>query len=524
MDKLPVEVLDNICATLSRQDLKQSRLVCRGFKFTAEKRLYHTLYVYPNIDSLYRARCITKEARLSGYVKRLLYKCLGIPSASTFDEWRKYYLGHGWLDKYEKRELEKLFDNSTLMHHYWQYKNYDNGQDVVDQVKVINSLLRQISLCPGLNELEFSYEYDDYCPVENPNGTFDALSTFRSADRLTQRILAIPTPGWGVVAIRQHFFALLNCWRKSTTSFKGRDLPWVIFRPGKGERLGRLPSMITMKSMVLEIQMDEGRRDQIYHCNQLAGFINRAKTLESLEPSFKELPIGNAAAKLSLIFPKRYFWPSLRRLCLQAMSAPHKRLQELLGRLRHTLRWLELKDIRLLEEVRGLENKEEIQHGSWIVIIKFLQKKLNLGHVQLGGFLTNCWDEAWQGRCPEETPLSNSSQKCKAYMKEQIETFIVHGGPYPLEGFESADKREWRRVATDLTWQFKQRHLKQLRALCYLDLRWSVQTTDTAAAGSLCKSPDTFDLTVYRLAQTFLLFGLEEPVSMPARLTLFLEH
>ncbi|KAL9032221.1 MAG: hypothetical protein Q9214_008066, partial [Letrouitia sp. 1 TL-2023] len=186
MDNLPIEILDNICATLSRQDLKRTRLVCRAFKFTVEKYLYHTLYVYPNMDSLYRARCITKEARLSGYVKRLLYKCLGIPSASTFDEWRRYYLGYGWLDKKQKREFEKLFDNATLMHHYLQYKNYDNGQDVVDQVKTINSLLLEISCCPGLKELEFSFEYDDYWPVENLNGTFDALSTFQNADRLTQ--------------------------------------------------------------------------------------------------------------------------------------------------------------------------------------------------------------------------------------------------------------------------------------------------------------------------------------------------
>ncbi|KAL9608901.1 MAG: hypothetical protein Q9167_006282 [Letrouitia subvulpina] len=482
MDTLPTEILDNICAILSRPDLKRSRLVCKTFTSTAEKHLYHTIIVYPNIDSLYRARCISERRRLKIYVKKLLYKCLGIPSVYTFDKWRKYYLGHGWLDKDQKLEFEKLFDSAALKHHYWQYKTFDHGQDLADEVETIYPLLKAITRCPRLSEFEFSYAEDDYCPVESRNGTFDALSTFKSADRLTRNILAIPTPGWGDVTVREHMLTLLKCWKDSVTTFKGRDLPWELFKPNIGENLNNLPFMLSMTNIVFQIQMQEGPLEQVLRCRQIGWLVSGAPALQSLELSFNELPIKSEAKKLNHIFSREHYWPCLRRLRLQAVSTTNQHLRVFLTRHHDTLRWLELKDIILREDLIRSAGRVKIEHGSWIDNIKFLQRKFNLEHVRLGGSLTNCWDEAWEGRCPEDTPLSDTTQN---YMKERIETFIVHGDRYPLADFESVDKRKWGWVATDPTWLFEQAKLERFRTIYYPDLPRNPQIMHTAAANPL---------------------------------------
>ncbi|KAI4211368.1 MAG: hypothetical protein LQ351_005794 [Letrouitia transgressa] len=463
MDKLSLEVLDLTFAFLSSEDLKRSRLVCRAFTFPAEKHLFHTLYIYPNIDSFRKAYHVAHAANLNRRVRKLILTNLRLPAVYDFEDWRDFYLGHGWLNENNKLYLMFSLDLLELKYHYWQHDNYVAGQDSADEKTAVKKLLQTIALCcPHLREVELDYDGDsdrDY----REGDTSDTVGDFNfleNANRRTRQLLAVPTYIEGRFGVREQFIALLTYPRALNVS--GHVLPWKVFDPAENIVRKTRSSLKTLKSLSLEMEFPfrDYSRANLY---QLADFIDSASNLRSLELSFDILPFRciERTIRLDAVLAKRIHWPSLERLRLQAVSTPNKYFRDFLARHRQQLRSLELKHVKLREDVIQTSNirigntsgKKELEHGSWIDLIKFLQADFNLQHVQLGGILSNCWNEHWVVVTKEELlPIKVSCSK--PHLKERVEAWIVHGGSLPLAHFETTDKGEWKRLATDETWQF----------------------------------------------------------------------
>ncbi|KAL9043794.1 MAG: hypothetical protein Q9214_003031 [Letrouitia sp. 1 TL-2023] len=461
MDKLSLEVLDLTFAFLSSEDLKRSRLVCRAFTFAAEKHLFHTLYIYPNIDSFCKAHHVALASNVNRHVRKLTLTNLRIPAVSDFEDWKDYYHEHRWLNGMDKLWVQAPLDLVELKYHYWQYQNYATGQDRVDEEESVTELLTTIAeCCPLFKEVELDYDGDPDHDNEVQDDIVSGFRILKNADRCTRQLLAVPTYIEGKFGICQQFIALLTCSRPLTVS--GHTLPWKVFDPAENIVPKTRSSLKVLRNLSLEMEFPV-RDFTMAKLSQLANLIGSASNLRSLELSFDTLPfrcIGRTI-RLDAVLSKRIHWPSLERLRLQAVSTPNKYFRDFLAKHRQNLRSLELKHIKLREDVdRTLSielgnssEKKAVKHGSWIDMIKFLQADFNLKHVQLGGILSNSWDEQWQVYTLEELQPYKVLYN-KLHLKERIEAWIIHGGPSPLVDFETTDKGEWKRLATDTSWCF----------------------------------------------------------------------
>ncbi|KAL9612723.1 MAG: hypothetical protein Q9167_002714 [Letrouitia subvulpina] len=345
----------------------------------------------------------------------------------------------------------------------WRHQRYAAGQDLVDEEEAVTRLLREIARrCPLFKAVELDYDGDPNRDdrADDMNDTFNGSEIFETADHRTRRLLAVPTYMEGIFGVREQFVAMLT--RSRALTLSGRILPWKVFEPAEETVRKTCSSLKTLENLSLEMEFpfrDYSRAN----LSQLANFIGYASNLRSLELSFDILPFRciERTIRLDAVLSKRIYWPSLERLRLQAVSTSDKYFRDFLATHRHTLRSLELKHIKLREdfdrtldiEAGNSSGEGDVEHGSWIDMIKFLQADFNLKHVQLGGILSNCWDENWHVFTPEELhPYKTSFNKPP--IKERIEAWIIHGGSTPLADFETTNKGDWKRLARDESWQF----------------------------------------------------------------------
>jgi len=108
MNKLPPEVLANICQHLPPRDLKSFRLLLWNTRTAAERFLFRDLYVQFNLKSLERLENIALHAYFGKYVKSIDYDIRMVTSDSV-GKGARYWLGRHALKglNIDDRERER---------------------------------------------------------------------------------------------------------------------------------------------------------------------------------------------------------------------------------------------------------------------------------------------------------------------------------------------------------------------------------------------------------------------------------
>ena len=445
---IPVELLHQICQNLSQRDLKSCRLVCRYFRFTAEKLLFSHILLRRNVESFTRLRLIADHPEIRNHVQSLCYDPRLFPNSpiwEDFEKWNSAVNGHGhftisfiqeYADKAERQKLQAHYQRyCALVHSDVPMKNYD-----VETQDLVNGFAR----LPHLKEVCFIFTEED------------RPSRFRRLSSITQETLIWPDPVHGWLHGKK-FAALLEAAHAvqiSLKSIKAYGVPWSVFQQSV-EVSSRIASATkACEHLAIDVDPnDDPRNGKGSGRENLANMISSSASLHTLEISLGHLGYqgrGNPRldAKLSEIVDPKLYWPYLKRLKLQALAATDMSLKSLLTHHSRTLRSLDLVHFRL--EPYQLDGKK--YHGSWIEIIVFLESSLSLNNVRLDGQLSNGVDELWWTEdCGDSDSMFGCPDKGPS-LNHLIGRFIVEGGTCPLPFPHDPDKpADWKHL-TDFTW------------------------------------------------------------------------
>ena len=408
---MPVELLHQICENLTQPDLRNCRLVCRHFRFTAEKFLFRHILLRRNAESFMRLRLIANHPEIRNHVRSLCYdpRLFSSPFYEDFETWYSAVLGYDhwshsavmdYAPKLKRKELEAHYQKYCALYHSDQItRNYEvDTQDLMSGVARLSHL----------REVDFLFDEvgDD--------------SELHQLSSISQETLIMPDRVRGWLHGKQ-FTALMEATYAAQIPLKSINavcVPWSVFQESK-IRSSTMASA-TEACQYLVIRMDPKDKPE-NGSTGLANMVSSSSSLRTLDISLGYFTEGrDPAVNLSDIIDPKLHWPYLKRLSLRCFTATDISLKNLLTCHTTTLRSLELAYIKL--EPYPLDGKE--YHGSWIEIIAFLESSLSLASVSLDGLLSNESGEMWS-ICGQDKPKG----PC---LKDRIEQFIVEGGTCPL--------------------------------------------------------------------------------------------
>ena len=407
----PSEILDHIFSELSPVDLTNVRLVCRSFSLLAARQLFCEVFVWPNRQSLQNLHHIASHPYFRQYVRTMAYSQAALPVYSSYPE---------WLDQ---------------LHSYSRYREHPGGyheayEFEIEYQKILRAngtlksiLTRALALMPNLTNILLS---NPWCNAEGR----DKASMLRVARG------TLITPVFDEVSPWQatNLFESLYDSGRQIKLLKGSGLSLAVF----AKPSARL-DIFGPQLRHLHLHCRHYTRSLPYGIAKLAQILKQTRALETLE-----LGIVLMYSTRRMVFFFRQFWPtavhyhSLNRLSLSKIRVPQTDLTDFLTLHAPTLRSLELRDVEFeLKKVRG-----EICADSWVGMIHFLQRHMNLTNVNLASWLSNGGDEIWCSsfrHFPEDSDLDDSmsekSLECpiENTLKYRIEKFIVEGGECPLD-------------------------------------------------------------------------------------------
>ena len=447
---MPVEMLHQICENLHQPDLKNFRLVCKQFRFTAEMFLFRHILLRRNPESLMRLRLIADHPEIRNHVKSLCYDprlCLNSGICEDFEQWNSAVCGdecdhttYPFIQEYANKAERK-----KLQAHYRRYCALVHSDEPMQKHEVkTQDLISGFTRLPHLRDICFTFHEERWPP------------RFRRLSSISQETLICPKSvhGW---LNGEKFTALLEAAHVAQiplNSVQAFGVPWSVFQQSK--ETSSMMASATKACQHLTIDMDpnddpgngsgDGR-------GSLANMISSSTSLHTLEISLGYMnnclwDEKNLVATLSEIIDPRIHWPFLERLKLQALAATDVRLKNLLTRHTTTLRSLELVHFRL--KPYKLDGKE--CHGSWIEIIVFLQCSLSLESVRLEGELSNGSDEMWWAYDSGDSDSRYGCRQKGPSLNHRIKTFIVEGGQCPLPFPHAPDRlADWNHL-TDNSW------------------------------------------------------------------------
>ena len=93
MDRLPVEILDNVCAThLSGEDILNFRLVCRVFATVGIRYILPKVSVALLPQTFTHLTAIPEHPVISQYVKTIVYQVDLLPEIRFYREYKNYVM------------------------------------------------------------------------------------------------------------------------------------------------------------------------------------------------------------------------------------------------------------------------------------------------------------------------------------------------------------------------------------------------------------------------------------------------
>lgn len=224
------------------------------------------------------------------------------------------------------------------------------------------------------------------------------------------------------------FSSLFKASHTSEARLKSVDCGWIPYQALS--TVGNHHDILSrLRELKLGLTVDDRSGAEVQHC---ANFISKALMLRTLH---LDLPGSTASAQVPFlrdILQHREHWPSLRDLRLGVIATDWTTLHDFLTTHAHTLRSLELSDIAIAAESASLWKK-----ASWITIIQFLQKSLQLQHVRLEGRLLaprDGWITHNDQHCQARAELFVSDdEKRENCLRKRIHRYILSGGECPLQ-------------------------------------------------------------------------------------------
>ena len=358
MEKLPVELIENICNALDHDQvaLKEVRLFNRKFADTAAHFLFKTLAVFQHLSSWRKVRLIAQCPRLAHLVQKLEIVTLAIGGETLkFDEWKQEsqdYRVQGRLRLGNRgaavAELVEPLDYKLgvvlrLQQRYQTWLWWDKGQEAIEQTAVYlegHGLPTSLRL-PALSEIETVWPPDLWIPgpdaVGRRRGSHLGLS--RRFEPLNQ-------------VCNAHLSFAMLCLHESDLKITTLELHQ--YREILSNRKYPVPTLVYLKHLKLRfrhyftVKWQEAVliADNLYRSNRvLAPYLANAENLETLILS-QELSCGTDIGECIWynLMPilSTALWPKLRSIWVGEIFAMDGRLAKLLMRHGNSLRSIHL--------------------------------------------------------------------------------------------------------------------------------------------------------------------------------------
>ena len=428
---VPTEVLDQVCQNLDRSELKNMRLVCRGYHDISTPKLFERLDLKRNMISFSKLQLVATHPLYSKMVKAFSYSGEVfsdfdiIPDYSQWEEW----IGSGFVPHDKRTDYKARFTADQLHLHYQQFC------DLVVSEKIFRNhdlefeyLVSALQSLPGLQEICYDSGESRGHRLDYPF-SLEYLSTIERATLQSPRIIH------GIEQHGRQFRRLVLATIKTQKRMKVLQVNgvfWDSFRQIEKNSGKLVEIMDDCRHFYLNITLGSDlNNNRLLVANMLAN----ASHLQTLEISFGYLYLNEKwlNVRLSQLLQLRNHWPDLRRLKLRAMYVTQEDLQNFLAAHASTLSSLELAKLNMYEED---ENTAGEGKSSWPSVILFLQQSLNLTRFRLDELLITTWNEGWKIHDPDDIDYWRG-QRCHPpphgwCLKHRIERFVVEGGECPL--------------------------------------------------------------------------------------------
>jgi hypothetical protein len=446
MNKLPPEVLANICEYLPRRGLKAFRLLLRNTRTAAERFLFRDLYVQFNLRSLERLESVALHPYFGKYVRSIDYDVRRVSPYAVgkgVAYWRRHNALRGmniggdgrerFLARLEPAKLEKI---------YGAYIEYVSGIDYLMRGNHERKMLFEaVSRFPALEGIRCSY------PAKMPS-MYPVL--FKKLSPIAQEILEEPCDMYSPKDRTRSFWTLLDIAfelrfvsQLTDLHISNADLKlWNSFASSKSHDFGTLSALRHLTVGFEENDETQGRGNM----SKLKGLI-ATPSIESLDISFVPY-MGDeplSIARLSHLIDDKQHWPHLTTLSLTGFRTTETALRQLLERHSATLRSLKLSNMAFkLSNIVFAVGNDLPELPSWVKFLKFLNENLELIHVKFDGRLSSDFSESWvtyeynddAGYCFGDTPRIPYPDDC---LKYRIERFVTHTAEdfpfYPMPEF-----------------------------------------------------------------------------------------
>lgn len=389
----PQEILQLICRSLARLDLKSVRLVSRELNRAAEVSLYRRIFLRRNIDSFCKLRMIASKPHLAKLVKTLTYsgKMLHhLDGELAFDLWCEHKICEGLERPIIKEDVaifRQQFTLSELQDCYHKYCRLYRSEELMQKFDAEGEdLIMLFDKLPQIEEVCFG-PHDIFSTPMGPV----SLDHFSSVGKKM-----LVEPAFGQAYHVGQFTALLAAAHKNDRRLriiKGLDLQWELFQQSDETLAMMSANMSHCEHLALDIIWTHRRKNEA----AIAWMMSNPPRLRVLELNFGSLSFGYGIAstqtviRLSSLFVHQTHWPHLTTLKLQGISGSDVDLKKLLLAHAATLRSLEFAYMNLEPH----ESQGMVHHCSWVALILFLHESLNLEEMCFRGLLTNQWNEVW---------------------------------------------------------------------------------------------------------------------------------
>ena len=429
MESTPTEIWDLICQNLSRQDLREVRLVCKKKDLIAQRILFRDVSLFRNTESFDRLRNIVESEKLSKLVKVFYYS-----GKLLNDQWVERHDAFAyWLKSEALQWKDRPRSQEDLKRHFARSMEVIEAQRMVDANTSnsrfeVTELTRALVRFPRLEAVIFDASMDVHPIDRSFPGTISRDT--RMLPVFLKRVDDFHVRNRQTYAINE----ALGKTRRELKSYQGLGIEWTTF--GFPENLHRR-SVEKCRRIAIELQepllatRPSGDGWYLPGLKNVAATIADAPLLQTLELSLTWLPlhrtdqIDGDSMQLSNLLAQRQHWPHLRRLKLKAFLTTEMELANFFHRHAGTLKSLELSCIGFAAaRING-----ESQSGSWTNLFNFMQQYLSLENVCFQSTLHSA-NECW---IITEPTSSMQLPEDGVWLKDRVQGFVVHGGKNPLQ-------------------------------------------------------------------------------------------
>lgn len=457
---IPQEILQMICKSMDRSDLKNARLVCKELNNAAEIPLFHHIYLRRNMDSFCRLRMIVSTPYLAKLVKGIVYSGQMVPGSDEhmdIDTWRHSLFGQS-LDSCLEEASRELLESCTrddIDRYYSNWCAHLHSQRLMQRYDIEGRDLEYaFSKLPQLEEICFGSDDGDQRFIE--------LTEPEQFCSLGREMFVEPDLFSGSDYHIGQFTAMMAAAhrnKKNLKVIKALDLNWEAFQQDHEVLAMMTANMRLCEHFAFIAYGPFERNDRELQIDSLFRNAPHLRTVE-LNLFACGYKISEKTIDLSRVFLQQCQWPNLESLQLQALSTSEIRFKKFLAAHATSLTSLDLSNIVL----RPHEVDEKLHRGSWVKMIQFFRQSLKLREMRFLRILSNEGNENWSIKTPTEAYwLSESSDRDKVTIKERVERYVVEGGEFPLPWpTETESESGWRDVLLDFsprldkTWEYRE--------------------------------------------------------------------